>query len=93
MTTRLVEAGRINDLSRPEIRAMFMAEYPFLVTVKGGFPELKEISDWCREQYGPSARVVHNPVFLYTGNHWANYARHYFFKDPDHAVMFRMVWG
>lgn len=91
MTTRLIEFP--THLSQEAIPDFLRAEYPIHIQANIEFTQIKDACAWCVEEFGPSARVVHRPPMLYTANQWANFSRHYFFKDPDLAVMFKMVWG
>lgn len=57
------------------------------------WPEvLKVARAWCKEMVGTREEFHTSDLDMASGR-WTNSREEFFFRDPDHAVCFRMVFG
>lgn len=61
----------------------------------GGVPHpevLKQATAWCKEMVGTREHFHTSDLEMASGR-WTNSRHEFFFRDPAHAVCFRMVFG
>lgn len=96
--TKLTLVGR-GVTQNGEIHDFIVPHYPWMVEL----PTKDVVTaayEWCREQYGISGNLPRSSNF----NGWLDFSIDldhpwvynwywFYFKDPDHATMCKMVWG
>lgn len=85
---------RIPQTAARDVHAKMQDYFPHKVFVPPEGKNAEDVDKWCVEMVGVCARMPNDPVlFIETDGDWCYFAWHWYFKDPDHATCFRMVFG
>lgn len=86
-------------MKNEEIHNFVIQHYPLMIEL----PTKTSVTpayEWCREQYGLSGNLIRMTnddgwldFAIDDGFDWVYNWFWFYFKDPDQAVMFKMVWG
>lgn len=95
--------GESNAAGIVDIAACYRRHLPHEVTLPAtALKDETAIVEWCIQEFGERGNFklmainyphVRSDILFTEGAIWTSQSRWFHFKNPDHAVMFRMVWG
>lgn len=84
----------IPQTSAREVLDRMQDHFPHMVFVDPIGKNSDDLDEWCLEMVGACGREPDDPViFIETDGDWCYFSWYWFFKNPDHATCFRMIYG